>query len=127
MFHFRKFVLMLITLFAATASICSYAQSFPEGSTSPSSTEIRDLIAGKIFASKVPNGNIWNLEYKTDGVFKFSTSMGFSDTGTWRSEDGKICTVASKIKASCNVVMVKDAVIYFKRDAGDVLVFEARQ
>lgn len=111
----------------AISSSAAFAQdsapAFPDDASAPSSADLQQRLAGKVFAVKLASGGSWRLEYKSNGYFFINTSAGFSDTGEWRVEDGKLCSKGRKIFASCNEVRVKGDGLFLKRDSGEVVQF----
>jgi hypothetical protein len=99
------------------------APSFPDDSVAPSSAEIAQRLAGKVMAVKLANGGSWRLEYKANGYFFINTNTGFSDTGEWKAEDGKLCSKGRKIRESCNEVRIKGDAFFLKRDSGEIVQF----
>jgi hypothetical protein len=107
----------LLTLIAT----CAAANDFPEGSTAPNATELRQFIAGKVFSVKTSTST-WRLQINGNGYF-FINVGGFSDSGSWTTEDGKWCTKPQRSSASCNEMRLSGGVLFMKRDNGEIVQF----
>ena len=105
----------------------SAAPTFPDGAASPNAGELRERLAGKLIKVQLADGSSWRLEYKANGYFYVNTSGGFSDTGEWRTEDGKLCSKGRKITSNCNEVRVVGDALYLKRDSGEIIQFVTAQ
>lgn len=103
----------------AVAATAGMAQEFPEGSTTPTAAELRQLIGGKVFSVKTAT-NTWRLQIKDDGYF-FLNIGNFADSGTWTSEDGKWCSKSQKGNLGCNEMRVSSGSLFMKRDNGEIV------
>jgi hypothetical protein len=97
--------------------------AFPDGSSTPSASDIQQRLSGKAFDIKLADGSMWHVQYGNSGDYDFKSSKGFSDHGEWKAEDGKICSKGSKIPYSCSDVRVKGDDLYLKRDNGEIIQF----
>ena len=100
-----------------------WAQAFPDDATPASADEISKRFAGKTFRVSLADGGSWRVEYKANGYYFFNASSGFTDSGEWKSEEGKICNKGRRGGSSCNEIRVKEAAIYLKRDSGEIVQF----
>jgi len=82
-------------------------------------------LAGKTFDSVFANGTAVRLEYKASG-YMFVNAPGFASSGTWRAEDGRICSQLKGREAACNGVREKGQQLYLKRDSGEVMAMNPR-
>ena len=121
-----KTVLFTVLAAAATTAAAQATAGFPEGAVAPASAELHDRLAGKVFDVKLSDGASWRLEYKANGYFFINTSRGFSDSGEWKAEDGRLCSKGRKIAGNCSEIRVKDGGIYMQRDSGEVVRFVPR-
>jgi hypothetical protein len=124
-------VLHATTFVGALACLGASAQtvppdSFPADALAPPAAELQKLVSGKVFAVKLANGNSWRLEYKANGYFFINTSSGFSDTGEWRTEDGKLCSKGRNISGSCNETRTQGDALLLKRDSGEIVQLVAQ-
>jgi hypothetical protein len=115
--------LAIVALVAFSGIQPASAEEFPDGATVLPTAEITQRFAGKIFTVKVRDNATWRIEYHANGYFFFNHSNGFSDTGEWNIQNGKLCSKGRKINASCNEVRLKDDILLLKRDNGDVVQF----
>ena len=115
-----------IALAAALGAAGARAQDFPAGVGTPTAAEIQQRLAGKSFDVKLANGTGWRLDYKDSGYFFMSTSTAYSDSGKWRTEDGRLCHEPRKTNAGCNEVRIREAALLMKRDSGEIIEFLPR-
>jgi hypothetical protein len=101
-------------------------QEFPADATPLSGEVLAARFAGKVFKVAHANGSTWRLQYNSNGFYFVNIyPSGFSDSGNWRIEGGKICTVPQRSAASCNEVRAAVDVLYVKREAsGEVIKLE---
>jgi hypothetical protein len=111
--------MLSIALFASAAA--ATAQEFPDGSTTPTATDLKQLIAGKVFSVQTSK-NTWRLQINDNGYF-FLNVGNYSDSGPWTVEDGKWCTKPQKSNASCNDMRLAGGSLYMKRDNGEIVQF----
>lgn len=118
----RSVFLACGALLAAAAS----AAEFPEGVRMPTAQEVQELLADKNYQATLPNGNVWRVDYKANG-YLFFFSGGFTDSGKWRAEDGRMCFELSKSGSGCNELRIaEEGSFYVKRLNGDVLKYVPR-
>lgn len=121
--------LFLCILTAALSTLATAQTSstgaFPSDAVAASASEIQQRFAGKTFDVKLADGGSWHVEYKGDGSFRLKMNNGFSDTGDWKTEDGKICSKGRKIGSSCNEIRTQGDTIFLKRDSGEIVQFVA--
>lgn len=120
----------LRTLVAASAlvllSAAGYAQDFPEGAKAPNAAELKALMVDKVFDVKTARG-AWRYEVKSNGYFFLNIAANnYSDSGEWRTEDGRFCTKPQKTAASCNEMRVVGSGLFMKRDNGEIVQFTPR-
>lgn len=110
-------------IYAALSVVASSAtaQEFPEGSTAPAASELRQIIAGKVFSVKTSTST-WRLQINDNGYFYVNVGS-FADSGTWSAEDGKWCTKPQKGNASCNEMRLAVGALLMKRDNGEIVRF----
>jgi hypothetical protein len=118
----RKFVVASFAAFACIPALCE--QAFPDGATAPSAQEVQALLADKTFRTTVANGSVWRMQYKANGYIFFNAAAGYSDSGKWRTEDGRLCTEMQRTPASCSDVRVSGGTLYMKRPNGEIIKFE---
>lgn len=122
----KTFLIASVACCSAAFAQPSEAPAFPDGAAPPNAAELRERLAGKLIKVQLADGSSWRLEYKANGYFFVNTSRGFSDTGEWRTEDGKLCSKGRKINPSCNDVRVVGDALYLKRDSGEIVQFVAQ-
>lgn len=105
----------------ACVSFASRAEEFPDGVAILTAQEVTSRVSGKVFTVKLKDGASWRIDYKANGYYFFNHSRGGTDTGEWKTEDGKLCHNGRKAGPSCNEVRLKDDGLLLKRDNGDVV------
>lgn len=95
--------------------------TFPGGTSTPTADELRVRLSGNVFSVKPFSGPDWRLQYKESGYY-FVNAGSYSDSGQWKTEDGKLCSKGSKSPAaSCNEVRATSESLYYKRDSGEII------
>jgi hypothetical protein len=113
-------VYALVAALACLSSTVS-AQDFPEPNSAPSAADLKSLVSGQVFTVAVTDGTTWRWQFNGNGYYYINISNGFSDTGEWRVEDGKLCTKGKRIPASCNDVRLSGEKLLLKRDNGEIV------
>ena len=72
------------------------------------------------FSFSTPRGNV-RSDYAAQGNGLTIFFPGGSDTGTWRTEDGRVCMDLRKQGAVCNDIRLVGSELYQKRSTGDVV------
>jgi hypothetical protein len=116
----------LVAFISASWAAAVAAQTFVEG-TPPSSAELKSLLTDKVFTVALADGSSWRLDFKSNGYYFVDTSTGFSDSGTWRTEDGKLCVAPRKTAAACNESRLVKGELQFKRLSGEVITYKLKQ
>ena len=116
----------LCVMLSLLVSLSSQAQDFPVSSTSPNTAEIASRLAGKLFTVQLKNGVTWRAEFNSNGYFFVDTSTGGKASGTWRAEDGKLCSQVKGGDAQCNEARVHDGFLYIRRADGEVIKYLPR-
>lgn len=112
--------LALAALLAACASGPPPATDFPAGAKAPSAAEIVALVRGKSFT--IGGTNPTRVDYAKEGNGSTIHFGSRTDSGTWRTEDGRMCYDNFKtFKPLCNDLRVVGNAIYVKRANGQVV------
>lgn len=109
-------------LLAGCASAPPPQADFPPGARAPAATEAASLLRGKSFTLANPNGSSTRVDHAADasgGVAIYFS--GRSDSGTWRTEDGRVCYELKTVPSACNDMRLAGKDIYIKRDNGQVV------
>jgi hypothetical protein len=121
---------MLKTFCAAGGALMAigtaFAQEFPAGSTTPTKEEIQSHLTDRTFSVALANGQTWRLEFKKNGYFFVNTSAGFSGSGEWTPEDGKLCSKLRGGDRNCNDARMHDGSMHLKRTDGEVIRYAPR-
>ena len=115
-------LLAAAAVLAACASGPPPATDFPPGARAPATGEITSLLRGKSFNLANPNGSSIRVDHAADasgGVAIYFS--GRSDSGTWRTEDGRVCYELKTVPSACNDMRLAGKDIYIKRDNGQVV------
>lgn len=116
--------LCVTALLAASAMFNANAQAFGEGMSTPTADELKTMLTGNNFTVDRADGNHWRLQFKSNGYYFVNTSNGFSDSGEWKVDSGKLCAQPKKSPPGCSDVRVNNGVITLKRPNGEVVVYK---
>ena len=116
----------LLWLAFAFTPIAAHAQQFPEGASTPNEATVKKHLGDKVFNVKLADGTSWRLEYKASGYFFVNTSTGFSNSGQWNAEDGRLCGQLKGRDRSCNDVRFHQDLLHLKRDSGEIIQLIAK-
>jgi hypothetical protein len=114
----------LVRLSIASFLLCSapaHAQGFPGGAAALTSAEIKQRLEDRTLDVKLDDGVTWRLEYKSSGFFFVNTSRGFSGSGPWSAEEGKLCGQLHGAPRACAEVRLYQDVVHYKRDSGEII------
>ncbi len=100
------------------------ATEFPAGARAPAAAEIGPLLKGRSF--KLGSGGV-RVDYAADSDGVTVYFSGNVDHGTWRAEDGRVCSNFKNIPSACSDLRVVGNEIYLKRSNGSVVKLEPRQ
>jgi hypothetical protein len=114
------------TLAALALAAATQAQAFPDGATAPSATELRQRLEGRVFDVQLADGTSWRLQYQSSGYFYIDTSRGFRGDGSWKVEDGRVCSQLRGRDGSCNEMRVHQDRLHMRRDSGEIVRLEPR-
>lgn len=117
----RNLLLAIAVLSLSAQAQNSMPTTFPEGTSTPTAAELQARLSGNVFSVKPFSGADWRLQYKEGGYY-FVNVGSYSDSGTWKAEDGKLCSKGQKGADSCNEVRATPESIYLKRDSGEVIM-----
>jgi hypothetical protein len=110
-----------IALLLALAGAPALAQGFPEGATVPAAADLKKHLDGRVFDVKIADGSSWRLEYNARGHYFVNVSTGFNGTGSWRTEEGKLCTHPRGSNETCNDVRMHSGLLHLKRTSGEMI------
>jgi hypothetical protein len=119
--------LIVASLIAVTGLINVHAQAFGEGMTTPSAEEIHKLLSGNAFTAERPDGNHWKMEFKANGYYFLNTNSGYSDSGEWKVENGKLCAVPKKTPAACSEARLSNGLLVLKRTNGEIVTYKPKE
>lgn len=118
----RKALATLATL--AAFSVPCFAQgTMPPDATPLTAKDLRDTLAGKVFKVKGSSGPDWRFQFNDNGYYFLNVGQ-WSDSGKWRTEDGKLCTEPRTSNAGCNDMRVAAGRLFLKRSNGAIVEFE---
>ena len=112
--------------FSLLLSLSAHAQDFPDSATPASTAELTSRLTSKQFTVQLKNGVTWRLEFNNNGYFFLDTSTGGKATGTWRAEDGKLCSQVRGGDPQCNEARLHDGFLYIRRADGEVIKYLPR-
>ena len=109
----------LVLSLAASAQPTS-APPFPTTSTVATAQELNTHLAGRTFNATYADGTRVQTKFGADGNLQAS-APGFTDTGNWRVEEGKLCGSLRKVGPFCNDARFDAGVLYLRRMNGEVV------
>ena len=122
----KRYCLSIVAIGLASCSLAARSQQFPEGSSVPTAAQVQNYLDGKVFSVKLSDGNVWRLDYKSNGFFFVNTSSGFNGSGQWQAEDGKLCAQLKGRDRSCNDVRLHQDLMHLKRDNGEIIQYTVK-
>lgn len=100
----------------------SAEQEFPADAQVLSASELDARLRGKVYTATLASGVGWRGDYKASGYVFANTTNGVSDTGKWRTEDGKVCVeYRGRMRSACNEVRAIGQALYVKNSAMGVV------
>lgn len=112
-------LLMAVLSLAASAQPTN-APEFPPTSTVATAQELNAHLSGKTFNATYANGTRVQAKFGADGSL-FSSAPGFTDSGKWRAEEGKLCGSLRKIGEFCNEARFDAGALYLRRMNGEIV------
>lgn len=122
----RLSLLLSPLLLAACAATAPVPQDFPAGARAPSAAELTALLRGKTFDVVDANGSTIRTQYAADAHGVVIWFSGRSDSGTWRTEDGRVCHEFKQFPSTCSDYRLVGQDLYLKRGSGTVARMFAR-
>ena len=97
-------------------------QDFPTDAQELSASELDTRLRGKVYTATLANGMGWRGDYKASGYVFVNTTSGGSDTGKWRTEDGKVCVeYRGRMRSGCTEVRGGAQALYAKSSTTGVV------
>jgi len=101
--------------------------TFPEGAVPVTAEQLRARVTDRAFGAQMTNGDSWRFEWKSNGYLFLNAGSGYSDSGKWRVEDGKICAEMKKSGPACSEMRLVNDVLYMKRASnGEVVALQPK-
>ncbi|MDH4062535.1 MAG: hypothetical protein OEU94_17135 [Aquincola sp.] len=117
-----RFTLGTVIVLAAVHALAQVPQEFPPNAASISADQLKERLTDRVFTARMTDGKDWRWEWKSSGYIFLNISGGYSDSGKWRTEDGKVCVEMNKSGASCSDMRMVGDVLYLKRASnGEVI------
>ena len=99
---------------------------FPATAQTPTAAELGNHLGGKVFKDKTAAGQGWRLDFRASGHMFADISTGARDSGTWRSEDGKVCfEYRGRFPSGCAEVRIAPQALYYLRGTGEIVTLQA--
>ena len=124
--------ILRLALWVALSSAASFAQAqtsnllteFPAGAQPVAAQALKDRLSDHVFKARLQDGSGWRLQFKGNYLF-LNLSSGASDTGTWRTEDNKLCVEYQRFPSGCSEMRASEKEVFLKRSAsGEVVRLE---
>lgn len=107
---------------AQTASEAAVMNEFPANALALNKQELDARLRGQVYVGATSSGIGWRVDYKDSGYMFVDMDNGASDSGTWRTEDGKVCVEYRKaFPSGCSEVRGSADALYSKRDDGKIV------
>lgn len=82
---------------------------------------LKDRLSGRVFKARLHDHTGWRLQFKGDFVF-VNISSGASDSGRWRTEDGRLCVDYQRFPSGCSDIRASDSRLFLQRaSTGEVV------
>lgn len=106
---------------AQDAKVSTMAAEFPPEAEPIVAQALKSHLAGRVFKARLYDHTGWRLQFKGDFIF-VNISSGASDSGRWRTEDGRLCVDYQRFPSGCSDIRASDSRIYLKRaSTGEVV------
>ena len=119
------FAVLLLTMPLMVVAQTAATKEFPADAIAISPETLKERLSGKVFMLNWVGANAWRLDFRGNGYVYFN-SGGTSASGTWRTEEGKVCTNVGNFGANCNEVRESAGQLYYKRQSGEVVQLTAQ-
>jgi hypothetical protein len=111
-------------LHAQTNEGATTRAEFPSDAQTLTAQALKDRLEGHAFKANLQDGSSWRLQFKSKYIY-VNISSGANDSGTWRTEDGKLCVEYQRFPSGCSEMRGSAKDLYFKRaSTGEVVLFE---
>jgi hypothetical protein len=99
---------------------------FPDGAQAPNAAQLAEQLGGKLYTAKLFDGVTWRMEYQASGYVFVNLSTGPRDSGTWRTEDGRVCIeFRGPFPSGCTEYRLSGNTLYLKRSStGEVVALQ---
>jgi hypothetical protein len=115
-----------LTIHAQTGVPVTAPPTFPAKAQAPTAAELSTHLGGNVFKGKTAAGQGWRLDFRASGHVFADTSTGARDSGTWRSEDSKVCLdYRGRFPSGCAEVRIAPQTIYYLRNTGEIVTLLA--
>jgi hypothetical protein len=111
---------MLVAAAISCAAVAQPTNAFPPSSTMATAQELDEHLAGKTFNAVYADGTRVQTKFGTDRGL-FASAPGFTDSGKWRVEEGKVCGSLRKTGDFCNEARFDAGTLYLRRMNGEVI------
>lgn len=106
----------------ASADAARTGQDFPADAQVLSASELDARLRGKVYTATLFNGIGWRADYKASGYVFVNTTSGGSDTGKWRTEDGRVCVeYRGRMRSGCTEIRGGAQALYAKSSSTGVV------
>ena len=126
----------IVLLTTATAGMV-YAQSpaaagvlteFPADTQPLNRKTIEERLSGQVYTGTNAAGIQWRAEYKDSGYVFLNIANGARDSGTWRSEEGRVCIeYRGTFPSGCSELRANSEALYAKRDNATAVLVMRKQ
>lgn len=111
------------TAAAAAAPAAPAAQDFPADAQELSASALDAHLRGKVYTATLANGMRWRGDYKASGYVFVNLSNNAKDSGTWRTEEGKVCVdYRGSFRSGCTQVRSGAQQVLYARNSATGVV-----
>ena len=99
------------------------AQDFPADAQELSASALDAHLRGKVYTATLANGMRWRGDYKASGYVFVNLSNNAKDSGTWRTEEGKVCVdYRGSFRSGCTQVRSGAQQVLYARNSATGVV-----
>lgn len=111
---------LLASALFSLAAVAQPTNGFPASSTVATAQDLNAHLSGKTFRAVYADGTRVQSRFAADGSLSAS-APGFSDSGQWRAEDGRVCGSLRTSGEFCNEARFDAGTLYLRRMNGEVV------
>lgn len=115
-----KLIPMLLAGIFSCAAIAQSTDGFPPSSTVATAQDLKAHLTGKTLNAIYADGTRVQSRFDADGGL-FASAPGYTDSGKWRVDEGRLCGSLRKTGEFCNEARFDAGTLYLRRMNGQVI------